>query len=87
MPTRKVILPIVAGLVLLAIMWFAFRDDSAEAPVPKAAPVTRAVASAVAVAASGPTPEGRPMATRASHQGQIGEIAPLREEADKAAKP
>lgn len=69
MPTRKVTLPIVAGLALLAIVWFAFRDDSAEAPATKAAPVIHAAASAAAVAASEPTPRGRLMAARAQLSG------------------
>ena len=55
MPDKKVILPIAAALVLLAIMWFAFRDSSADDPVSKPAPVARPVASAVAVDASKPT--------------------------------
>ncbi len=48
MPNRKVILPTVAGLVLLAIMWFAFRDDSVEPPAPKAAPAMPAARQAAA---------------------------------------
>lgn len=59
MSNRKVILPIVAALVLLAIMWFAFRDDSAQEVDPKAVPATHPVASAVAVDASLPTVRAR----------------------------
>ena len=61
MSNRKVILPIVAALLLLAIMWFAFRDDSAREADPKAAPATRPVASAVAVDAA-PATHARLMA-------------------------
>ena len=57
MSNRKVILPIVAALLLLAIMWFAFRDDSAREADPKAAPATRPVAAAVD--ATPPTHAGR----------------------------
>ena len=81
MPAKKLLLPTLAALVLLAIMWFAFRDDTAEAPA------MHGVASAVAVAASEPTPDLHPMTTSASRVGQGGESSPPREEADKASKP
>ena len=52
MPSRKGTLPIVAGLALLAIVWFAFRDNHAHAPAPKAVPVIHAAASAAPIAAT-----------------------------------
>ncbi len=69
MPTRKVILPIVAVIALLAIVWFARRDNSADAPATKVAPVIHAAASAVSIPASEPTPRGRLMAARAKLSG------------------
>jgi hypothetical protein len=57
LPNRKVILPIAAGLALLAVLWLAFRDDSAGEPAAKPVPATRPVASAAG--ASEPAPRGR----------------------------
>jgi len=67
LPDKKVILPIAAAFVLLAIMWFAFRDNSADDPVskPPPAPAARPVASAVAVDASKPMWHARFMAAEA----------------------
>ena len=48
MPNRKVILPTVAGLVLLGMLWFAFRDNSVEPPAPKAEPAMPAARKAAA---------------------------------------
>ena len=59
MPNRKVILPIAAGLALLAVLWLAFRDDSASEPVGKPAPTARPVASSAAAAATEPVSRGR----------------------------
>ena len=52
MPNRKVILPIAAGLALLAVLWLAFRDDSATEPAAKPVPATRPVASSAAAPSS-----------------------------------
>jgi hypothetical protein len=59
LPNRKVILPIAAGLALLAVLWLAFRDDSAGEPTAKPAPAARPVASSAAAAATEPVSRGR----------------------------
>lgn len=48
MPDKKRILPIAAGLVLLAALWLAFRDNSATDPAPSPARAARPVATAAA---------------------------------------